>query len=420
MIDDILSQQYVDGRPYSSPMIDRFGHRSVIYDPRKSFQTSETLTPPPLQNVEKNVAARVQFSQKPSYAAQNAEKTVERKSKINPAVPPPSRPAPHKPVYRDSTEQKPAAIPVGYALLILSILLFAFLALTWWTKYSADEEFLMPGPDESLRDELAAYAGLAPNEDYVDENFPLEITGIFSISPYTVQRGDTVSQLAETNKVSMDSIIALNNITNARLLPVGKVLKIPNMDGLPYIMKSTDTYQKIADAYKTPLAVILDANNIQNEVINAGDMIFIPGARMKREDLKLALGDYFLWPLKEHKITSPYGWRIDPFTGIGGRVHEGIDLSAKAGTPVRAAMDGKVVMLGSNTIYGKYIIISHANNLKTLYGHLSAYSVKIGAYVTQGAKIGESGGTGHVTGAHLHFGVYKNDKSANPLDYLAK
>jgi murein DD-endopeptidase MepM/ murein hydrolase activator NlpD len=101
-------------------------------------------------------------------------------------------------------------------------------------------------------------------------------------------------------------------------------------------------------------------------------------------------------------------------------VHEGVDLSAKTGTTVRAAMDGKIIKTGNSAIYGKYIIISHGNGFETLYGHLSVYVVKEGVFVYQGTKIAESGGTGQVTGPHLHFGVYKNGKSVNPLDYLAK
>jgi murein DD-endopeptidase MepM/ murein hydrolase activator NlpD len=395
-------------------MVDKFGHRSVLYDPRKSVPVRELFTIPPKTFDKSPIDVH---SAKKVAGAENAERPAEQPPK---ATPRPrtvyNRPA----IHTKSKSGRLLVLPISHILIIFAALVFAVLVFYWQMRSPAARyELIAPGEDDSILEEMAAYAGLEGKE-YVDESFPMEITQIFSSTPYTVKSGDTVSQIAKNNKVSMDAIIALNNITNARLLTVGKVLKIPNMDGVPYIVQSTDTYQKIADAHKVPLSVILDANDIQNEVINPGDTLFIPGAHMKREDLKLALGDYFMWPLKDRRITSPYGWRTDPFTGIGGRIHEGIDFSAKTGTPVRSAMDGKVVMLGSNAIYGKYIIISHANNFKTLYGHLSAYSVKTGSYVTQGAKIGESGGTGHVTGAHLHFGIYKNDKSVNPLDYLAK
>jgi murein DD-endopeptidase MepM/ murein hydrolase activator NlpD len=140
---------------------------------------------------------------------------------------------------------------------------------------------------------------------------------------------------------------------------------------------------------------------------------------MKRDELKMALGDYFMWPVKS-RITSPFGWRIDPVSGIGRRLHEGVDLSATTGTAIKAAMDGRILTVDVDPVFGKYIIISHGNGLQTMYAHLNAYAVKEGAYVYQGAKIGEAGATGYVTGAHLHFGVYKNGKSVDPMLYLQR
>jgi murein DD-endopeptidase MepM/ murein hydrolase activator NlpD len=74
--------------------------------------------------------------------------------------------------------------------------------------------------------------------------------------------------------------------------------------------------------------------------------------------------------------------------------------------------------VGLNSVYGKYIIITHSNGLVTWYAHMSVTSVAQGAYVRQGAKIGEVGSTGYSTGPHLHFAVYKNGKPVNPLELL--
>jgi murein DD-endopeptidase MepM/ murein hydrolase activator NlpD len=138
---------------------------------------------------------------------------------------------------------------------------------------------------------------------------------------------------------------------------------------------------------------------------------------MRSEDLRLALGELFIYPLKGARLTSPFGWRNDPISGVR-RHHAAIDLAAPMGTTVKAAMDGKVSSVGFNSTYGKYIILSHGSEYQTMYAHLNEVSVKQGGRVTQGIKIGEVGSTGYSTGPHLHFAVYKNGRAVNPLDYL--
>jgi murein DD-endopeptidase MepM/ murein hydrolase activator NlpD len=139
---------------------------------------------------------------------------------------------------------------------------------------------------------------------------------------------------------------------------------------------------------------------------------------MPREDLKLALGELFIYPIRG-RLTSPYGWRNDPISGVR-RYHAALDLAAPQGTAIKAAMDGRIATVGFNSTYGNYIIMAHAGGFQTLYGHLSATSVNQGARVSQGGKIGEVGSTGYSTGPHLHFAVYKNNKAVNPLEFLIR
>ncbi len=98
--------------------------------------------------------------------------------------------------------------------------------------------------------------------------------------------------------------------------------------------------------------------------------------------------------------------------------HGALDIANKTGTPVYAADGGTVILAEWFDSYGNCIIIDHGNGFKTLYAHLSSYSVKNGDVVGQGWKIGEIGMTGRVTGAHLHFEVRVNDVKVNPLNYL--
>jgi murein DD-endopeptidase MepM/ murein hydrolase activator NlpD len=225
-----------------------------------------------------------------------------------------------------------------------------------------------------------------------------------------------VSRIAASHAISLDAIIASNGISNARRLQVGEIIKIPNMDGIPYTVKSGDTLSKISTSMGVPLEAILDANDIQSDSISKGTVLFIPGARMKQEDLKLALGELFIYPIKG-RLTSPFGWRDDPISGVR-RHHAALDLAAGMGTPIKAAMDGTVAVVGLDATYGNYIIIKHGNQFQTMYAHLSLTSVKERANVLQGSKIGEVGSTGYSTGPHLHFAVYKNGRAVNPLEYL--
>ncbi len=117
------------------------------------------------------------------------------------------------------------------------------------------------------------------------------------------------------------------------------------------------------------------------------------------------------------KLTSSFGMRIDPIDGKY-RHHNGIDIAVPEGTPVRAAMSGKVIYSGYSKGYGNCVIIEHENGLQTVYGHNSKNLVKVGDRVTQETVVALSGSTGRVTGPHLHFEVRKDGKPVNPIALL--
>jgi len=240
----------------------------------------------------------------------------------------------------------------------------------------------------------------------------------FQWQQYKVQKGDSVSGIAKKFGVSIGAVISSNNIRNARGLKEGVTLRIPNIDGIPYSIKAGDSLSKISASFNVPLDVILDINDLKSDVIKAGETIFIPGARMNDLDLRMSLGELFIYPVQSKYLTSGFGMRKDPISGEL-NFHTGIDLRANTGTTVMASMEGVVSVINENWLYGKHIILSHPNGYKTMYAHLSSVSVKQGDKVSQGRKIGEAGNTGYSTGAHLHFTVYdKNGKLINPLDLL--
>ncbi|MFP5333850.1 MAG: peptidoglycan DD-metalloendopeptidase family protein [Actinomycetes bacterium] len=120
------------------------------------------------------------------------------------------------------------------------------------------------------------------------------------------------------------------------------------------------------------------------------------------------------------RISSHYGYRIHPIYGTR-RLHAGTDFAAGCGTPVRAAADGRVVRAGVNGGYGNQIVLNHGTlrgeSVATSYNHLSGYEVRSGS-VSRGQVIGYIGTTGTSTGCHLHFEVYVNGSTVNPMGWL--
>jgi len=115
-------------------------------------------------------------------------------------------------------------------------------------------------------------------------------------------------------------------------------------------------------------------------------------------------------------LSSTYGVRVDPFTQLPAR-HEGIDISAPAGTPILATASGVVARVATDPQYGRMVDIDHGNGYLTRYAHARAIYVKPKQRVQRGAAIGAVGSTGRSTGPHLHYEVRLNNKPENPLDY---
>lgn len=232
---------------------------------------------------------------------------------------------------------------------------------------------------------------------------------------YSVKRGDMVGEIASKYGVSQDAVISINKLKNTRSLQIGQLLKIPSMDGIVYTVKKDDTAEKIADTYKISLEKLALVNNISdNNVLKAGTAVFLPDAKLDWVTLQEINGDLFKIPIHGgYRITSRYGWRRDPFTGMRS-FHNGIDLATYKGAPVYAALAGTIVATGYSNIYGNYIIVRHHAGYQTLYGHLNTLLSKRGQYVTNQTVIGTVGTTGRSTGPHLHFTVYKNGATINP------
>ena len=239
---------------------------------------------------------------------------------------------------------------------------------------------------------------------------------MLTFSSYTLEKGDMIGPIAVKAGLNEDTLISINNIRNTRLMQIGQVIRIPNQDGIYYTVKTGDTLESIAESYNTTISYISTVNELFSLEIKPNDTLFIPGARMDWVSRQEINGDLFIWPCSGY-ISSPYGYRISPFAKTR-HFHAGMDISSQMGSPVRAAMSGRVAQIGYDDSWGNFIIVNHHSGYRTFYAHLSAVRVRAGAYVSTGERIGDIGSTGLSTGPHLHFTVYKNGVTVNPRSLM--
>jgi len=123
-----------------------------------------------------------------------------------------------------------------------------------------------------------------------------------------------------------------------------------------------------------------------------------------------------IWPTQGYLIRG-YGVKSDPFTGEQ-KLHSGLDISNRIGTPVVVTADGVVASTSYQSGLGNTIVVDHGNGFQTVYGHLSQFKAKEGQKVRRGELIGLIGNTGYSTGPHLHYEVVRFGGTINPVRYI--
>ncbi|OGL41979.1 MAG: hypothetical protein A2161_00620 [Candidatus Schekmanbacteria bacterium RBG_13_48_7] len=117
------------------------------------------------------------------------------------------------------------------------------------------------------------------------------------------------------------------------------------------------------------------------------------------------------------RISSGYGMRIDPFSGKH-TFHNGVDIAAQKGTPIKAAETGKVIFSGWKNGFGKCVVVAGDDGTEFIYAHNSKNLVQVNDVVQKGTEIAKVGKTGRSTGTHVHFEIRKHGKSIDPIKYL--
>lgn len=197
--------------------------------------------------------------------------------------------------------------------------------------------------------------------------------------------------------------------------------------GVFHVVKPGETLWGICRRFGARLQEVAEINGIEKTgQLRVGQIVFIPdvGARPaagkeKRPGEQPAgqpIRHYpgmFTWPL-EGTVTSRFGLR-------GRRRHDGIDIAAPAGTPIKAAAPGRVLFAGNQgTGYGNLVILHHDRGMITVYAHCRRLLVAEGQQVKRGQTIATVGSTGRSTGPHLHFEIRKRTRPRNPLFFLPR
>lgn len=201
---------------------------------------------------------------------------------------------------------------------------------------------------------------------------------------YRVNRGDSISAIAERFHVSTQQLAELNNITDPTQLKAGERLYIPrSARGV--------SYARAGKKSKSP-------GKTHVKTAGSEKIVTEPGR--------------FIWPV-EGKVSSGFGVR-------SGRRHDGIDISVPRGTAVKAADAGTVVFSSRLRGYGNLILIRHQDEFFTAYAHNARNLKKKGDKVKRGEVISRVGSTGRTSGPHLHFEVRRGSEARNPLFFLPK
>jgi murein DD-endopeptidase MepM/ murein hydrolase activator NlpD len=281
----------------------------------------------------------------------------------------------------------------------------------------------------------------------VDPHTNIPDRGSSWVTEYTVQRGDTLSSIADKFKLTWESILWGNTDTlqdDPNFLKPGQVLFILPVNGAFYQWKEKDTLESVAADFSLKAAdipAIKDAivewpgNDINplKPVIPTGTWVIIPGgSRPFKWEAPMIInghsktfslgpgvcpgkyngtpgGEPWAWPTTSHTLSG-YGY------GAG---HYGIDIGIYMNQAIHAAQAGVVVFAGwSDRGYGYLVIIDHLNNWHTFYAHLSQINVHCGQQVYTGSILGLGGISGNSTGPHLHFEMLYNGARTDPMGVL--
>lgn len=243
-----------------------------------------------------------------------------------------------------------------------------------------------------------------------------------SVQLHTIQRGETLGEIANIYGVELAALAYWNNITNPHRIREGEVLHVLTVEGTLHQVGEGDTLTAVASRYNVDRQKIFDFNMLETALLEEGNRLVIPGAKtltgkVEKEPAVLTLASrggaqapVFRWPLLG-TVTSYYGMRAGGF-------HFGLDIAAPYGTEVVSAASGIVEFTGVQRGYGLMLTVDHGNGWSSLYAHNSSLLVSKGQRVSAGTPVAKVGASGNATGPHLHLEIMQHGKKLDPMGYL--
>lgn len=229
---------------------------------------------------------------------------------------------------------------------------------------------------------------------------------------YVVRKGDTLLAIAARFGVPAVDLASVNSLRDPNLIKEGQVITVPGIRGI-HTVAPGETLTVIALKNGVSIREISEANGLTNEdFLMEGQKLAIPGKTgstgvfMPLTARALPVGE-MEWPV--------VGWVSSHFGMRDGKHHDGVDIAADHGTPIKATMPGRVVFAGSRGSYGLAVILDHGDGLSTLYAHSSKILVTEGEWVNKGQVIALVGNTGRSLGPHLHMEMLINGVPYDPM-----
>ncbi len=260
-------------------------------------------------------------------------------------------------------------------------------------------------------------------EAYINfiKNYPYD-PGV-KLDIHKVSQYDTLWGIKKRYNLSIQTLIAANpHLKDLTLVP-GSTIVIPHKNGT---LLTFDNYfdvgrmadllnaVKISGDYRPKILRLISPDDMRIAFFDDTYPVIVNNDIEKIYAYKMT----FIDPLSTGFYTSMYGDRVNPFSGAGYEFHNGVDIAAPGGTPIRAARKGIVFFSGWRDGLGYTVAIQHDDGFMTLYSHCSRLHVKSGQWVEQNEKIALVGSTGRSTGSHLHYTIMRHGKTLNPLKFL--
>jgi lipoprotein NlpD len=223
---------------------------------------------------------------------------------------------------------------------------------------------------------------------------------------HRVAAGETMFRIARAYGITVEELAAANGIKDPRSLSVGQELLVPTV--APEEGEEAHSEPDLEPVPGGQSPRVVDRGDLPPRPPRTGTGGTRPGKGVSRP--APATRGLLDWPLR--------GVLYGRFGKKGKEPHDGIDLAAPSGTPVKTAQEGSVLYAGEQQGYGLIVIVQHPNGIITLYAHNRDLRVTTGQTVRRSQVIATVGESGRTSGPHLHFEVRVDGKPVDPLDYL--